>query len=150
MEKYPELYTWKKKKASAPFTLSCIYHFLAILYYMGVVNLPLKGDYWSSHPCKPRYSVMTKLGMSCNCFYFMWQHFHIYDKDDIHVEEEEGGDKENISKEEDMTDELYLECVVHDKEKDNYESDKENEEDCDAGESNEGSPGETKQVRTIT
>eukprot|EP00957_Ditylum_brightwellii_P165007 12562814-Ditylum_brightwellii.AAC.1 len=102
MEKYPELYIWKEKKASAPFTLSHIYHFIAILYYMGVVNLP--------------------------------------SKDEIHVEEEKGSGKENISEEEDMTDELYLEHVACDEEKDDCESDKEDEEDCNASESDEGSP----------
>eukprot|EP00957_Ditylum_brightwellii_P197691 15061194-Ditylum_brightwellii.AAC.1 len=61
----------------------------------------------------------------------MWQHFHIYDKEEINVEEEEGDGKENISKEEDATDELYLECVIHDDE-DDCESDEEDEEDCNA------------------
>eukprot|EP00957_Ditylum_brightwellii_P111296 8487604-Ditylum_brightwellii.AAC.1 len=145
MEKYSELYIWMKKKASALFILSYIYHFLAILYNMGVVNLPSKGDYWSSHPCMSQHSVMTKIGILLNCFYFMWQHFHIYDKDNIHVEKGDGGDKENISNEEDTTDELYLEHVVNDEEEDDCESDKEDEEDCDAGESDEGSPDETKQ-----
>eukprot|EP00957_Ditylum_brightwellii_P014050 1059346-Ditylum_brightwellii.AAC.1 len=41
MEKYPDMYYWKKKNALALFTLSYIYHFIAMLYYMGVVNLPL-------------------------------------------------------------------------------------------------------------
>eukprot|EP00957_Ditylum_brightwellii_P181161 13799290-Ditylum_brightwellii.AAC.1 len=60
----------------------------------------------------------------------MWQHFYIYniyDKEEINVEEEEGMTK-NISKEEDMTDELYLEHVVCDGEEDECESDKEDEE----------------------
>eukprot|EP00957_Ditylum_brightwellii_P139706 10647262-Ditylum_brightwellii.AAC.1 len=107
------------------------------------MNLPLKGDYWSSQPCIPQHSVMTKLGMSRDCFSlcgniltfmikttFMWMR-----KDD----------KENISKEEDIIDELYLEHVVHDEGEDDCESDKEDEEDCDTGESDEGLPGETKQ-----
>eukprot|EP00957_Ditylum_brightwellii_P070181 5331624-Ditylum_brightwellii.AAC.1 len=55
------------------------------------------------------------------------------------------GDEENISEEEDMTDELYLECMVCNEEKDECQSDKEDEEDYDAGESDGGSPGETKQ-----
>eukprot|EP00957_Ditylum_brightwellii_P165824 12624903-Ditylum_brightwellii.AAC.1 len=95
---------------------------------MGVVNLPSKGDYWSSHPCMPQHSVMTELSMSRNCFYFMWQHFHIYDNEEIDVEEEEGDDEENISEEKDATDELYLERMVRDEE-DEYESDEEDEED---------------------
>eukprot|EP00957_Ditylum_brightwellii_P149464 11382225-Ditylum_brightwellii.AAC.1 len=105
MEKYPDLYCWKKNKVSAPFTLSCIYHFIDMLYYMGVVNLLSMGDYWSSHPCMPQHSVMIELGIPRNCFYLMWQHFHIYDNKDIDVEEEEGHDEENISKEKDTADE---------------------------------------------
>eukprot|EP00957_Ditylum_brightwellii_P190414 14494571-Ditylum_brightwellii.AAC.1 len=111
MEKYPDLYCWKKQKVSAPFTLSYIYHFIAMLYYMGVVNLPSTGDYWSSHPCMPQHSVMTELGMLRNHFYFMWQHFHIYNNKESNVEKEEGDNEENISEEEDATDELYLERV---------------------------------------
>eukprot|EP00957_Ditylum_brightwellii_P063492 4819594-Ditylum_brightwellii.AAC.1 len=61
---------------------------------------------------------MTELGMSRNCFYFMWQHFHIYDKESINVEEGEGNDEEKISEEEDTTDELYLEHVVPDEKDD--------------------------------
>eukprot|EP00957_Ditylum_brightwellii_P198904 15160500-Ditylum_brightwellii.AAC.1 len=96
-------------------------------------------NYWLSHPCMPKYSVMTELGMSRNCFYFLWRHFHIYDNEEINVKEEDGDDEENISKEEDAGDEVYLECMVHDEE-DEYESDKEDEESCNAGESDEGSP----------
>eukprot|EP00957_Ditylum_brightwellii_P096191 7328098-Ditylum_brightwellii.AAC.1 len=69
----------------------------------------------------------------------MWQHFHIHDNEEINVEKEEGDEEENISKEEDAADELYLEHVVCGEE-DEYKSDEEDEEDCDAGESDEGSP----------
>eukprot|EP00957_Ditylum_brightwellii_P025868 1957013-Ditylum_brightwellii.AAC.1 len=72
---------------------------------MEVMKLPSTGDYWSSHLCMPQHSVMTELGMSCDCFYFMWQPFHIYDKEEIKVKEEERDDEENISEEEDATDE---------------------------------------------
>eukprot|EP00957_Ditylum_brightwellii_P122751 9360635-Ditylum_brightwellii.AAC.1 len=78
---------------------------------MGVVNLPSTGDYWSSHPCMLQHSATTELGMSCNCFYFMWQCFQFYDKEEINIDEEEEDDEENISGEEDATDELYLEHV---------------------------------------
>eukprot|EP00957_Ditylum_brightwellii_P107380 8193860-Ditylum_brightwellii.AAC.1 len=127
MEKYPDLYCWKKKKASAPFTPLCIYHFIAMLYY------------WSLHPCMSKHSVIAEFGMSHHCFYFMWQHFHIYKEEVINVEEEEGGGKENVSEEEDMTDELCLECVVHDEEEDEFENDEEDEKDCNADESDDGS-----------
>eukprot|EP00957_Ditylum_brightwellii_P196498 14972069-Ditylum_brightwellii.AAC.1 len=111
---------------------------------MGVVNLPSTGDYWLSHPCMPHHSVMTEHGMSRDHFYFMWWHFHIYDNKEIDVEEEEGDDEESISKEEYTADEWYLEHVVHDEEYE-YENDEEEDEDCNAGESDEGSPGQTKQ-----
>eukprot|EP00957_Ditylum_brightwellii_P206552 15348975-Ditylum_brightwellii.AAC.2 len=86
MEKYLGVYCWRKKKASALLTISYIYHFVDMIYYMGVVNLLSKDAH----------------------------HFHIYEEEENKVEEEEGGDKENISKEEDMADKLYLEHVVHD------------------------------------
>eukprot|EP00957_Ditylum_brightwellii_P193359 14722898-Ditylum_brightwellii.AAC.1 len=108
-----------------------------ILYGSGEPSF--NGDYWLSHPYMPQHSVMTELGMSRNRFYFMWQYFHIYDNEEINVEEEEWGGEENISKEEDAADELYLECMVHDEENE-YESDEENEDDCNVCESAEGSP----------
>eukprot|EP00957_Ditylum_brightwellii_P167344 12739682-Ditylum_brightwellii.AAC.1 len=57
--------------------------------------------------------------------------------------EVEGGGKESTSKMEDIIDDLYLEhgqC-----EEDEFESNKEDKEDCDAYESDEDSPGEAKQ-----
>eukprot|EP00957_Ditylum_brightwellii_P150011 11424490-Ditylum_brightwellii.AAC.1 len=124
------------------FTLICIYHCIAMLYYMGVMSFLLKGDYWSSHPCMPKHFVMTELGMPFSHFYSMWQHFCLYKREDIKVEEEEGNEKDHTSKEEDMINELYLECVVHNEEEDECESDEEDKED--AGESDEGSSGEIK------
>eukprot|EP00957_Ditylum_brightwellii_P007786 589513-Ditylum_brightwellii.AAC.1 len=61
----------------------------------------------------------------------------------MHAEKEEGDGKENINMEEDIVDELCLECVVCDKEEDEYESNEENKED--ASESDEASLGEIKQ-----
>ena len=42
MKKEPNLDIWKKNRQSMskPFTVSCVYQFLAIIYYMGIVALP--------------------------------------------------------------------------------------------------------------
>eukprot|EP00957_Ditylum_brightwellii_P143217 10912368-Ditylum_brightwellii.AAC.1 len=52
----------------------------------------------------------------------MWQHFHLYHEEEISVEEEEKGGKGNIREEDNMINELCLEHVVHNKEKDECES----------------------------
>ena len=49
----PDLFIWKRSSISAPFTLSCTYQFIAMLYYFGVVRLPCKRDYWSANSYMP-------------------------------------------------------------------------------------------------
>ena len=53
----PTLDVWKRKKDSQSFTLSSMYHFFGIIYYMGVVQLPSKYDYWSTHPLMPTHDI---------------------------------------------------------------------------------------------
>ena len=53
----PSLAQWTQKSDSAPFTLKDVYHFFAILYYMGIVRLPEKDDYWSTEPLMPVHEV---------------------------------------------------------------------------------------------
>eukprot|EP00957_Ditylum_brightwellii_P082156 6247419-Ditylum_brightwellii.AAC.1 len=48
----PHLKVWNHKH-SAPITHSNIYHFINIIYYMGVCKLPYKTGYWSTHPLMP-------------------------------------------------------------------------------------------------
>ena len=93
------LICWKRQINSCPITLSCIYEFLAILYYFGVVRLPQKQDYWSSEINMPINSVTTELAMTRHYFQFLLQHFHVQantnnDKDLEDVDSDDEGDEQ--------------------------------------------------------
>ena len=90
-EKEPHLACWKKTRDSAPFSVSNMYHFLAILYYFGIVKMPAKSDYWSTHPVLPKHPIVNELGMTRDRFQFMFRHFHtnVPHANDIHNEEDE-------------------------------------------------------------
>ena len=94
--KEPDLYLWKEKneKLSRPITVSEIYHFLAIMYYFGIVRLPSKRDYWSKHPILPTHSIMTELGMNRPRFEFIFRHFHVntVTDDEVHAAADESED----------------------------------------------------------
>ena len=70
----PDLMVWKQASVSRDITVSCIYHFLAILYYFGIVRLPSKRDYWSTDQYMPQHKVCITLGMTRDRFEFMWRH----------------------------------------------------------------------------
>ena len=112
-EMYPDLHCWKRNY-SEPFGVSCIYYFIAMVYYMGVVRLPCKRDYWSSHPCMPHHPITDHL--TRDRFSFLWRHIHVYDDEDIDVEEEEV-DKENTEEDDDLH-EYEVERVNSDEEDD--------------------------------
>ena len=76
MDKEPNLYCWKEKRSSKPFSESDIYHFFAILYYFGLVVLPSKSDYWSTNDWMPRHPIVHEYGMTRARFEFLWRHFH--------------------------------------------------------------------------
>eukprot|EP00957_Ditylum_brightwellii_P207121 15351573-Ditylum_brightwellii.AAC.1 len=61
--KEPHLGIWKKYY-SAPITHANIYHFISILYYMGIYKLPCKADYWFAHPLMHKHKITTMLGMT--------------------------------------------------------------------------------------
>ena len=98
MHEYPDLVFWKDAKQSAKFTLPCVLHFLALLYYFGIVKLPSKRDYWSNHTIMPRHAVTDD--MSYKRFVFLWRHFHL--KEEFEDEElaDMGGDESKENKEE--------------------------------------------------
>ena len=60
-EREPELGYWKKKFVSDPFTLANTYHFIAILYYFGIVCLPVRSDYWSEHQLMPLHPDLKEM-----------------------------------------------------------------------------------------
>ena len=53
---------------SYPFTLSNMYHFIAVLYYFGLVKLPNKYDYWDTKPWMPHHPIVHELNLTCDCF----------------------------------------------------------------------------------
>ena len=72
----PNLDIWKRKTDSRPITISCMYQFFAIIYYMGIVKLPCKDDYWSTDDMMPTHDLCNQCGMSRNRFRFLWRYFH--------------------------------------------------------------------------
>lgn len=87
-EVFPDLTCWKNKykKDSRPFTVACMYHFLALLYYFGLLKLPSKRDYLDkSQKYLPKHQITQEMQMTRDRF-FMWRHFHVdmtVDTDDI-------------------------------------------------------------------
>ena len=71
-EAFPDLTCWKKKyeKDSRPFTVACMYHFLALLYYFGLVKLPSKRDYWDkSQKYLPKHQIAQEMQMTRDRFF---------------------------------------------------------------------------------
>ena len=83
---------WRKQKICRPWTSSCVYHFLAIIYYFGLCRLPSKVDYWSTDPYMPVHKIMSDLGMTRDRFKFLWRHFHVFQEEEIVEEDEDVGD----------------------------------------------------------
>ena len=91
--KEPQAACWKKQDICAPLDLSLMYHFINILYYMGIARLPCKRDYWSTKKWMPYHLLVHELGMTRHRFLFIWRHFHVSppseDPNSIHVEDDE-------------------------------------------------------------
>ena len=85
----PDLKIWKDKKISAPYDNSSVYHLFACLYYMGIVKLPSKSDYFCDSGYWPYHPVMRELGMTCDCFTFLWRHLYLSTVDMSAVEAKE-------------------------------------------------------------
>ena len=90
---FPELKTWEDKKNSSKFTVGETYHFIVLLYSFGVLKLPSKKYYWTSHDIMPIHGVTS--GMSQKRFLFLWRHFHFTEQ----LEDEEDLDKEETNEE---------------------------------------------------
>ena len=76
----PTADTWRRKNDCAPITSGDVYQFIAILYYMGIVRLASKDDYWSTHDWMPSNHPVC-VGMSRNRFRFIWRFFHVNHND---------------------------------------------------------------------
>eukprot|EP00957_Ditylum_brightwellii_P188425 14343987-Ditylum_brightwellii.AAC.1 len=44
---------------------------------MGIVKLPSKSDYFCYSGHWPYHPVMRELGMTHDCFSFLWRHLHL-------------------------------------------------------------------------
>ena len=120
---YPDLKIWSKKnrKVARPITSSCVYHFIALLYYFGMVRLPSKRDYWNhSSRYMPTHSICSELGMTRDRFMFLWRHIHV---GEINAEDIDS-DEEKEEKEDDADDlmEQNMERVQQDQEEDGSET----------------------------
>lgn len=70
-----------------------MYHFLAMLYFMSIVRLPVKRDYWSTELWMPMHTIVKNNNLSRDCFEFLWKHFHISEEVmEENVTEEDGDD----------------------------------------------------------
>jgi len=73
--------------------LSELYHFLAILFYMGLVELPAKTDFWATGPVWPSHPVIQ--GMSLKRFQYIWRNVYFVKPEEKKDEDGEGSDEEH-------------------------------------------------------
>ena len=84
--KTPTADTWRRKNDCTPITSGDVYQFIAILYYMGIVRLASKDDYWSTHDWVPSNHPVCA-GMSRNRFrLFIWRFFHVNHNDNNNLQ----------------------------------------------------------------
>eukprot|EP00957_Ditylum_brightwellii_P047189 3583859-Ditylum_brightwellii.AAC.1 len=65
-----------------------------MIYYVGLVCLPSLCDYWSTDHYMPHHRVMKELGVTRDCFLFIWCNFHDYNEEDMDMQVEEEAEKE--------------------------------------------------------
>ena len=87
-----DLHWWRRVKSSGDVTMGCIFQFFSIIYYMGIVVLPDKDDYWNTNPIIPEHHIFDEMGTNRDRFIFIWRHIH-FDQDD--GTEDEGSEVEN-------------------------------------------------------
>eukprot|EP00957_Ditylum_brightwellii_P010027 756645-Ditylum_brightwellii.AAC.1 len=46
-------------------------------------------DYWSTDLYMPQHRMMKELGMTRDCFFFMWHNFHAYNEEDMDMQTEQ-------------------------------------------------------------
>eukprot|EP00957_Ditylum_brightwellii_P181781 13847863-Ditylum_brightwellii.AAC.1 len=67
---------------------------------MGICKFPSKRDYWSTHKYMSSHAIITKFGMTWDCFNVIWQHFHVQSdtehyQSDMHTKTEEDDDDDD-------------------------------------------------------
>ena len=63
-----------------------IIYFLVVIMYMGVIRLPNKRAYWSTHHLMPTHPMIITTGLTRHRFEYIWRNFHLT------AEKEEGLD----------------------------------------------------------
>ena len=68
-----------------------------MMYYIGIVALPAKLDYWTTSPYHSFHKITHELGMTQDRFQFLWRHFHIRKSNvkGLEEEEQENDDKDD-------------------------------------------------------
>ena len=87
-ENEPTLSLWKSP-SSKVMKLSEMYQFFACIYYMGLVKLNAKTDYWRNDGFWPYHPIMHDMSMTRDRFAFVWRHFHLSPVDIATVRREE-------------------------------------------------------------
>ena len=72
--------------------------FLAMMYYIRIVDLLAKLDYWTTNPYHSYHKIVHNLGMTQDCFQFLWCHFHVKDLEEVEHENEYKDDEEELYK----------------------------------------------------
>ena len=118
MQMFPHLDCWKmsRRTQSRPLTMACVYQFLAIIYYMGLVRMPDKDDYWSNERWLPLHEVCTVNGMTRNRFRFIWRNFHLNHEEDSGIGDNDNSDSNEDDEEDDLLVEIGMERVEVDQE----------------------------------
>eukprot|EP00957_Ditylum_brightwellii_P110159 8402381-Ditylum_brightwellii.AAC.1 len=93
-KEYPSLSCWQNRKSSSVFTLSSLYHLIAMIYYMDHVHLPSLRNYWSTDHYMPQHRVMKELGITKDFFLFTWHNFHVYNEEAMDMRAKEEAEKE--------------------------------------------------------
>jgi len=99
---------WLDKKNTRPFTLACMYQFIAMLYYFRIARLPYKNYYWLNEKYMPTHLITSELHMTRERFKVILRYFHVQllenvlaslqeeTKDDISNDSSCEGDEDNI------------------------------------------------------
>lgn len=150
-KKNPNLYHWRNENYSKPITTACIYQFLAIIYYFGIVRLPSKRDYWSKESWMPHHPIVREMGMTRYRFEFLWRFFHVnHIEENAEEDDDDGGEElmdemvdENSTRDDSVMVEQDMERVQMDQEEETVSTSEEKEEESKASENDNEKDGDT-------
>ena len=64
---------------------------------MGIVKLPCKDDYWSTHIMMPTHDLCNQFGMTRNRFRFIWRYFHCNHPIESEYEPESSNENDDVN-----------------------------------------------------